>query len=155
MNELPTSGATKRSIWPLTCLLLVVLVSCPQEKSTEDYDENEQPVVFDATGFVGYWTNENASTSGHTHFDISINGSDMLVHMWGKCHPIDCDNGELSTPVANAEDGVVSLLWTKSFKTEDQELSVLNGGRLRVKGYVHFTDNSGRPDYGYTEYFSK
>ena len=145
----------KRSIWPLTCLLLVVLVGCPQEKSATDYDENEQPVVCDATGFLGYWTNENSSTGGITHVDMRINGGDLVVHMWGKCHPVDCDMGELSTPVTNAEDGVVSLYWVKSFKNEDQELSVLNGGRLRVKGHVHFTDNSGRADYWYTEYYSK
>ena len=105
--------------------------------------------------FVGSWINEDANTRGITSTQIRSESNMLFVHMWGACSPTDCDWGETSTSIADADDGVLSLTWTFSFKVETQQVSVLSDGRLQVVGHIHYTDNSGRSDTDYTEYFIK
>jgi hypothetical protein len=103
--------------------------------------------------FAGHWENENPNTGGITRVEIRSDASTIFVHMWGKCYPTDCDWGEETTGISDANDGVLSIMWTFSFKVETQQLTVLLDGRLMVTGHVHYTDDSGRPDRDYTEYF--
>ena len=86
---------------------------------------------------------------------IRTDGRTLFVHMWGSCIPTDCDWGETTTAIADAQDGVLSLRWTFSFAVDTQTLTVLADGRLRVRGHTHFTDNSGRADYDYTYFYRK
>jgi len=106
-----------------------------------------------ASQFIGHWENEDPNTGGITRVEIRSDVSTIFVHMWGKCHPTDCDWGEETTAISDANDGVLSITWTFSFAVNTQQLTVLSDGRLRVTGHVHFTDNSGRLDYDYTHYF--
>jgi len=41
--------------------------------------------------FVGHWKNENPDSSGITKADIDSRLDRIIVRMWGKCHPTDCD----------------------------------------------------------------
>lgn len=109
----------------------------------------------DPSGFPGYWTNEDPDTGNIIHVEIRTAGDLLLVHMWGRCHPQDCDWGEQSTPISDADDGLLSITWNPGFKIERQELSVLADGRLKIAGSVHYTDSSGRMDRWYTDYFSR
>lgn len=119
----------------------MLLIACPMEGNP--------------SGFPGYWTNEDPDTGSITHVEIRTAGDMLVVHTWGRCHPQDCDWGEQSTPSSDADDGVLSITWNPGFKIDRQELSVLDDGRLKVAGYVHYTDSSGRMDRGYTDYFRR
>jgi hypothetical protein len=75
--------------------------------------------------------------------------------MWGQCHPTDCDWGTESTDRSDSDDGTLSITWDEGYKVETQELTTLSDGRLQVVSHTHFTDDSGRPDYDATEYFTR
>ena len=103
--------------------------------------------------FLGNWTNQVPNTRSITHASIGANATTIYVHMWGKCTPTDCDWGQTTTPAANAANGVLYLAWAFSFAVDTQQVTILPDGRLAVNGHTHFTDNSGRADYSYTDYF--
>ncbi len=105
--------------------------------------------------FISLLALEDPDTRGITRVAIRTDGRTLFVHMWGSCTPTDCDWGETTTAVADAQDGALSLRWTFSFKVDTQTLTVLADGRLRVRGHTHFTDNSGRADYDYTYFYRK
>jgi len=105
--------------------------------------------------FCGFWVNEDTDTQGITKVDIQKIGDIIYVHMWGKCHPTDCDWGIETTNNSDATDGILNLTWEFDFAIETQELILLSDGRLKVIAFCHFTDNSGRPDYESIEFFIK
>jgi hypothetical protein len=49
------------------------------------------PVAPDS--FQGTWINSDPNTRGWTKLEIVQKGLQLLVHVWGKCHPTDCDDG--------------------------------------------------------------
>lgn len=104
-------------------------------------------------GLLGYWENETLDTSGITRLRIRLEADTLFIHMWGRCHPTDCVWGETTTAGTDAGDGVLSLTWKHWWKTETQQLSILADGRLQVSGHAHYTDNSGRVDRDYVEYY--
>lgn len=104
-------------------------------------------------GLLSYWENENLDTSNITRLRIRSEADTLFIHMWGRCHPTDCDWGEATTAGTDAGDGVLSLTWKYWWKTETQQLSILADGRLQVSGHAHYTDNSGRVDRDYVEYY--
>ena len=105
--------------------------------------------------FVGLWTNENPDTDGITRVEIDRRLNTLSVHMWGKCHPADCDWGTQQTDVSDSDDGVLFITWTPGFSLTSQQVTALPDGRLRVVGHTRFTDNSGRPEYDSTHYFRR
>jgi len=104
--------------------------------------------------FVGSWANEEPVTEGIARIEIYVDSGAIFVHVWGACRPTDCDWGEVTTPITNANDGTISLIWDHGFATADQEITLLPDGRLEVVSRVHFTDNSGRADRLTTDYLS-
>jgi len=108
----------------------------------------------EAEKFVGFWVNEDEDTGGITKIDITKAGDTILIHMWGKCHPEDCDWGVSTTDVSDAADGILNLTWDFDFAVETQELYVLSDGRLNVVTFVDYFEE-GRIDFEYTEYFIK
>ena len=107
--------------------------------------------------FLGYWENEDKDTNSITKVDIAKVGNNIVVHIWGKCYPDDCDWGISTTDISDADDGILNLTWIFDFAIETQELSVLSDGRLKVITFVKFheDDKYQRVDYMYTEYFVK
>lgn len=105
--------------------------------------------------FIGQWANVNVNTDSITYVEIKREIDNLNVHMWGQCHPYDCDWGSEFTSIEDSEDGALSLIWVESFAKRYQQLSVLQDGRLKVSMQTHFTDTSGRPDYTSVDYFSK
>jgi uncharacterized repeat protein (TIGR02543 family) len=108
---------------------------------------------FEVAKFSGEWLNEDPATGGITRVDIRYEANKIIVHMWGKCYPTDCDWGEEMTDISDATDGVLSISWTTSFCIRTQKITMLSDGRLKVDTHTHFTDNSGRPDYDSTNFF--
>ena len=133
---------TKAGIFILLLVVLVVFTGCGGTTPSEN-------------NFYGFWVNEDTDTPGITKVDIDKVGDIILVHMWGKCEPTDCDWGIETTDISDAADGILNLTWDHSFAIRTQDLILLSDGRLKVITFTHFTDNSGRLDYESTEYFIK
>jgi len=111
--------------------------------------------------FIGSFKNTNPATSGMTRIDISRNGSNTRVHVWGKCSPSDCDwgvedgfaygDGVGSNPVGAARS--LSAIYHKNFAETILVIRPMAGNRLQVESFTRFTDNSGRSAYGTRETF--
>lgn len=108
-----------------------------------------------ASDFVGHWINRDPNTRGITRVKIRAQGKNIYVHMWGRCHPYDCDWDEETTNISDALDGKIELKWNHGFAVRNQELYLLSESCLKLIGYTHFTDNSGRSDYDSVYYFIK
>jgi hypothetical protein len=102
--------------------------------------------------FTGQWINQDKNTRGITRAEIRSIGNVIVVRMWGKCQPKDCDWGETDTTITDADDGTLSITWDFGFKTETQQLNI-SSGKLQVDGSVSYTDNSGRTDRAYRAVF--
>jgi hypothetical protein len=106
----------------------------------------------EASSFVGDWVNKDFQTRSITRVQIRLEGSNVIAHVWGKCHPKECDWGDAT---ATAKGQTLTLTWKQGFAVETQELTVLADGSLQLIGHRHFTDNSGREDYDSKDILAK
>ena len=99
-----------------------------------------------ASPFVGEWCNKDFETRGVTRVHIRQEGTKLIAHMWGRCHPTECDWGDAT---AALEDGgnVLSLTWKTDYNTVTQKLKLLADGSLELVGHTDFTEKEGREDY--------
>jgi hypothetical protein len=111
-------------------------------------------IPVDVHALTGAWRNFHPA-GGVTRIEFRVDQDRVVVHAWGSCLPTDCDWGEISTPVSDAADGVLSLTWNTGFSVMSQQFRVLVDGRLESSVHDHFTDSSGRADYDLVEYLSK
>ncbi|MBU1168070.1 MAG: hypothetical protein KKD44_00755 [Proteobacteria bacterium] len=105
--------------------------------------------------FIGNWLNEDPETGGITRVEIVLNGSDLRVHEWGACLPVDCDWGTQITPVEDAQDDILNVSWNPGFVVRNQSLEIVEVNRLMVTTFSHYIDSSGRPDVTDIYYFTK
>jgi len=134
------------------------IVKAFDNQSPANYSEPSNEVsawVGKPEDFVGFWINKDSETGGITKVNIRITEGKFFVHAWGKCQPTDCDWGEESTDVSDADDGILNVTYVFSFATETLQISKTDNKTLRVHCFTHFTDDSGRQDYAATEYFVK
>lgn len=104
--------------------------------------------------FTGEWVNENPE-GGITRAVIQQRLNKLAVHMWGKCHPADCDWGTVDTATASAKDGSIQIVWNSSFSARRQELRIRDDRSLGVFTKTEFTDKSGRPSYESVDYLKR
>lgn len=105
--------------------------------------------------FAGSWKNADPNTKGLTALLITESDHGLKLQAWGRCHPQDCDWGEVdayayapdvSSPMESAAQAV-SAVFTTSF-SETQVLVVPSGGNMiRATVYTRFTDGSNRSNY--------
>jgi hypothetical protein len=100
--------------------------------------------------YVGNWANENSQTRGITRFDIRQQNGKLFVHMWGKCHPTDCDWGEMEARPSGSTRLLIT--WDQGFVVRSQTLTFENQ-RIRLESRSNFKD--GRPPQTSTETFKK
>ena len=112
----------------------------------------QEPATLSLDPFIGNWANVDESTRGISKVEIRSESNKVYVHMWGACQPIDCEWGEISADMTPKS---LKVKWVLSWVVEQQEVSILEDGNLRVVGHVHYTDQSGRKDRDYTEDFIK
>jgi hypothetical protein len=93
-----------------------------------------------ADAFVGNWVNEDPATRSLTHAEIHVTGNTISVHLWGACSPSDCDWGEATTFVQDADDGVIEITWNQGFVLRHQKISILSDGRLEINTHSVYTD---------------
>ncbi|NTW52550.1 MAG: hypothetical protein HGB22_08180 [Chlorobiaceae bacterium] len=105
--------------------------------------------------FTGSWKNTDPNTSGITTLVISGNGNALQLHAWGKCHPQDCDWGEVpayayapgvSAPIEPAA-RAVSALFTTGFSQTLVIVQPEGNNAIRATTYTRFTDGSRRSNY--------
>jgi hypothetical protein len=106
----------------------------------------------EASSFVGDWTNKDFQTRDITRVHIRNDGGHVIVHVWGRCHPTECDWGDAT---ASIKGQTLSVTWKQSFAVRTQELTVLADGSLQLTSHCHFTDNSGREDSDSKNIFAK
>jgi hypothetical protein len=104
--------------------------------------------------YVGIWQNENPQTEGITRIEITDRLGALEVHLWGRCHPTDCDNGTHRLESA-ATGGAFSYMADYKFKIDQGSLTDRGNGELELTVHSHFTDNSRRPDYQATYRFRR
>jgi len=106
--------------------------------------------------FSGYWKNVDSNTGGVTTLEIGLNGIDVAVQAWGKCHPTDCDWGVAYPsyaygPIVSSdlisEALAISAVWTTSFSETLMIVQPVEEDRLQADVYTRFTDGSGRTAY--------
>ena len=126
----------------ITSCLVTVLGACHEDR----------PLTL--APLQGIWSNEDAATPGVDTVKIDVQGSMVLVRMWGACVPMDCYWGQAVADQSEWQSrGVLHVTWDPGFAIETQDLSLPSSGRLRVTTSTHFTDNSGRADSQRTDYF--
>ena len=108
----------------------------------------EAPAAADPTlaaaGLAGEWTAEDADTRSLTRVVVREEGEDTFVHVWGRCHPTDCDWGEAT---ADAEldrpKPRLSATYEPGFATEALSLRLVRPGLIAYRVETDFTDGSG------------
>lgn len=106
--------------------------------------------------FIGWWVNVDTNTNSITQVQIEEeieDGKTLIVHIWGRCYPVDCYWGYQTVSYSDALDGIIEIIWLPGFAEKTQELKLLPDDSLQVTTLVHFIDNSGRPDYETVDYF--
>ena len=112
------------------------------------------PAAFaDIGDFVGSWNNADPNTAGITHVVINpAGGNQVTVHVFGRCHPSDCDWGTVTghsyaDNVGSPEVRSVVASFNSGFSTDQVVLRKGPGHTLRMDLFVAFNDGSGRNDY--------
>jgi hypothetical protein len=105
--------------------------------------------------FAGTWKNVDRNTGGITTLKIKVDGSEVRVNAKGKCHPKDCDWGEVKAnaygPSASSNIQANTRALTVRYKTNFSKtilvITKAGSNKLKAKVYTRFTDNSSRSNY--------
>ncbi|MCE1274248.1 MAG: hypothetical protein LWW75_06980 [Chlorobiales bacterium] len=105
--------------------------------------------------FTGHWKNIDPNTAGITTIVIDGNANALKMHAWGKCHPKDCDWGQVdayayapnvSSPTEpNAQ--AVTATYTTGFSQTQVVAAPAGNNTIRANVYTRFTDGSNRSNY--------
>jgi len=113
----------------------------------------------------GNWTNTDPNTRSITRIQIRFVCQDQIlngqpyppgppwyVHLYGKCHPSDCDWGEVGAQRLNT--GHIFAFYDQGFAKRYvwAKMSMYRPGQLWVYTWTDFTDPN-RQDYGVHNWF--
>ncbi|MGV3660904.1 MAG: hypothetical protein ACO1TE_12015 [Prosthecobacter sp.] len=87
-----------------------------------------------AAAFVGDWCNRDFDTRGITRVRIYLDEGKIMVHMWGRCHPMECDWGETVATITPEDKRTLALTWEQGFATSVQKLILQEDGTLWLSG---------------------
>jgi peroxiredoxin/outer membrane lipoprotein-sorting protein len=99
---------------------------------------------------AGSWANQNSQASGTTQILVRSENGRTLVHIWGACHPIDCDKGEAEATLWNAN---ATADWDFGDDRTRIQLVPQPDGRLLVVTHFEFDGESGPNHVDQTEFF--
>lgn len=92
------------------------------------------------TPFVGDWCNRDFNTREVTRVHIYLRGGNVMVHMWGRCHPNECDWGETTASFAPGDKRTLLVKWDQGFATSTQRLTLQPDGSLQLSGERSYRD---------------
>ncbi len=107
---------------------------------------------------TGAWSNNDLATRGITRLGIDCTpdgsgGEVWTMHVFGKCHPTDCDWGVVrATPVVGAS--YISAFYNQGFAWRYIYAFRLDQYTIQVRLSTTFTDFK-RPHYTWDGYFSR
>ncbi len=116
---------------------------------------------------VGRWVNADTSTRSLTRVEIRFVCQDQIlngqpyppgppfyVHLWGKCHPADCDWGEVGAQELGT--GQIFASYNQGFARRYvwAKMSQYRPGQLWVYTWTDFADPQ-RADYGVHNWFRR
>ena len=122
-----------------------------------------QPHAAGLPFFSGSWKNVDGETRGLTTLSVRSAGQGVWVHAWERCHPTDCDWGEVTatafapgvvTDPANLAQKITAVFQT-SFSNTILTLTPSGNDALMADTETRFTDNSGRSSYSATYTFRR
>lgn len=108
--------------------------------------------------FSGAWENTDAAPTGITKLHIRVSDSTVFIQVWGKCHPTDCDWGQVKaepysqgvySPVT-ADTRVIVAVFKTNFSETIVTIRPEVDDNIRVDIATRFTDRSGRGSYAAT-----
>ncbi len=114
-------------------------------------------------GFTGAWANVDRNTRDITRVTVTAAGNVLDVHVWGRCHPTDCDwgvaegyayAGAVNESLA-AQARRVTVVYRPGFSETILVMQLLATGQLQIELFTRFLDNSGRTGYNSTQTFSR
>jgi hypothetical protein len=115
----------------------------------------------------GQWVNTDAATRSLTRIELRFTCQDQVlngqpyppgpawhVHIWGKCHPTDCDWGEVGA--VRLGSGFIFAYYDQGFARRYvyAKMSIYRPGQLWVYAWSDFTAPS-RPDYAVNNWFRR
>lgn len=113
--------------------------------------------------FTGSWTNVDPDTSGVTRVAVVATANGIEVHVWGRCHPTDCDWGTVQGYAyagavqerLPAQARVISAVYRTSFSETIAVMHAVAAGQLQIESLTRFLDNSGRTSYSSVATFAR
>jgi hypothetical protein len=111
---------------------------------------------------AGQWVSTNAATRGLTRAEVQVGCCDQVlngvpvcsppdsVHLFGRCHPSDCDWGTVSGHLQSPDGRSLQLVYNQGFARKTVRIDALANGNLRARVFTDFTD-PGRRDYNMIE----
>lgn len=115
----------------------------------------------------GSWVNLNPNTRGITHVNLRFTCQDQVlngqpfppgppwhIHIFGKCHPRDCDWGTVGAQ--RASNGQITGTFNQGFATRSvhAQMSTQQADTLQLLIHTNFGDPN-RPDYDLNELFRR
>ncbi len=94
----------------------------------------------DSEAFVGDWCNKDFNSRGNTRIRIYLDGEKLMVHMWGRCHPTECDWGETTATIVPEDKKSISVTWNQGFAVSTQKLTLQEDGGLKLSGTRTYKD---------------
>lgn len=113
----------------------------------------------------GNWVNTDSNTRSLTQINLRFVCQDQILngqpyppgpawydHIYGKCHPTDCNWGEVGARRLDTDH--IYAIYSQGFATRYvyAKMSQYRPGQLWVYTWTNFTD-PGRPDYGSHNWF--
>jgi hypothetical protein len=140
------------------CLLILFLFVSTQQVHAQCVQSPEE----------GKWANADPNTQSLTRAELRFTCQDQIlngqpyppgppwhIHLWGKCHPTDCDWGEVGAQnVTIGSRTYVYAVYQHGFATRYvyADMSLYRAGQLWIWMWTDFSDPN-RPDYEAQNWF--
>ena len=109
--------------------------------------------------FNRQWKNTRSNTDSFSKMEISTVNTNISLHLFGACTPVDCDLGATGAIAygknvsadLSAKASALTAEYTLGFVEIRLVIYRLGRNRLRVESFTHFADGSDRTDYHSTD----
>jgi hypothetical protein len=111
------------------------------------------PACAEEHDFIGVWKNADARSQGLSQLDVRRDGTGLIVHAVGKCHPTDCGWGQARAHLLASRPGLpleanADTAFAEYVRGGVRRVIILafSSGGLTYQTYTIF-ENASRPSY--------